>query len=427
MFVLVPICVALIAPTALAGDAQRLAPPTKEARAAAEKIVNELLGAQIDGANRGSAEAKLTLAKTLLKQASETNDNAAARFVMYQKARDLAAAAGDVTIAMSAIDKLAADYEIDAPSERFTTITTLAKNIHSPDAGQAALDAALSAIDEAILADDFEVAHKLVRLATGFAARLHNGPIAAQLKSRPAEIEQLKKEFAKASEAQAKLKNEPDDPGANLTVGYFQGPMKGDFPRGLPFLAKCSDAALADLAKNELAGSADPAEHAKLADGWWDAAEHQREPAKSHTRAHAVALYEKSLPHLKGLTKAEAESRIKQFEADHPTAVGLSRTAIVKVLADGAWRIKWFVSTSDYSGPVASEYPAFVFGVDGSCSHAKLKWRFMDNSATVEIADLSSAYPFLQRFTLVGDTLRCENFNPPGKLLNLGLGTKNPR
>jgi hypothetical protein len=76
---------------------------------------------------------------------------------------------------------------------------------------------------------------------------------------------------------------------------------------------------------------------------------------------------------------------------------------------------------------VASEYPAFVFGADGSSSHGKLKWRFMDNSTTVEIGDVSSAYPFLQRFTVVGDTLRCENFNPPGKFLNLGLGTKNPR
>jgi len=417
---------ALIASAAHAGEQERLAPPTKEAREAAEKIVTELLGAQIEQANRGPAEAKLALAKSLFKQAGETNDNPAARFVMYQKARDLAVAAGDVTVAMSAIDKTAALYEIDAPSDRFTTITGLAKNIHSQEAGQAALDAALSAIDEAILADDFDVATKLVRLATSFAARLHNGPIASQLKTRPAEIEQLKKEFAKATEAQAKLKDQPDDPAANLTVGYFQGPLKGDFEQALPYLAKGSDPVLRELTKTELAGPTESAGQAKLADDWWDAAERQHEPAKSHIRGHAVKLYEKALPNLKGLTKAEAESRIKQFDAEHPTAIGLSRSAIVKILTDGDWRIQWFVSTTDYSGPVASEYPKFFFKPDGASYHGQLKWHFVENSTTIEVGDLHSSYPFVQRFTLVGDKLRCENFNPPGKLLNLGLGTKNP-
>jgi hypothetical protein len=223
------------------------------------------------------------------------------------------------------------------------------------------------------------------------------------------------------------LKDQPDEAAANMTVGIFQGPLKGDFDKAMPYLAKSGDSVLEELAKKELAAPTEAAEQANLAGGWWDAAEHEREPAKSHTRAHAIKLYQKALSDLKGLTKAEAESRIKHFEADHPTAIGLSRSAVLKVLTDGDWRVKWFASTTDYSGPVASEYPKFMFSADGSTSHQKAKWRFMDNSATVEIEGAIPGYPFVQRFTLVGDTLRCENFNPPGQLLNLGLGTKNSR
>ena len=45
-------------------------------------------------------------------------------------------------------------------------------------------------------------------------------------------------EFAKAGESQATLKKSPDDPAANLAVGLYRGPMKGDFKAALPLLRK---------------------------------------------------------------------------------------------------------------------------------------------------------------------------------------------
>ena len=408
-----------------APERERLPPPGKDAQDAAEKIVLELFRGDFDQASRGAADAKLAVAKKLMKQAAEVNDDDAARFVMYHKAREYAAAGGDVVIAMTAIDKLADQFAIDAPSERFTVLLAMTKSARSPESAQAALDAALAAIDEAIEADSFEAAAKFVRLASALAAKLRNSQVAAQLKSRPAEIEQLKKEFAKVGEAQMTLKIAPDDPAANLAVGLYQGPMKGNFKKSLPFLAKGSDPVLAELAKKELASPTTPAEQASLADGWWDAAEHQREPARFHTRAHAGKLYEQSLPSLKGLAKAQAESRLKQLENDRPASAGPSRSAIAKVLTDGDWHIKWFTSTTEFGGPVASEYPAFFFRADGTNLHGQLKWRFLDNSATIEIADSRPGNPFIQRFTLVGDVLRCENYNPPDTLKNLGIGTKN--
>ncbi len=419
-------CLGMIVVRGVAADSERLAPPTKEAREAAETVVQELFGDEIEKASRGAADVKLALVKKLIKQAGETTDDAAARFVIYQKARDLAAAAGDVTNCMAAIDKLAEQYAIDPAGDRFAALTGLAKNAKSQDAVQAILDAALPSIDEAIAADDFDAAGKLVRFASSLATRLRNTQVVSQLKSRPPEIEQLKKEFAKVADAETKLASEPDNAAANQTVGFYRGPMKGDFKTALESLAKGTDPVLKELAKKELAGPTEAADQGKLADGWWDAAEHQREPAKAHLQAHAVEFYRRAAPSLKGLAKAQAESRIKTFENERPTPLSTLRSAVLKVVCDGDWRIKWFTSTTEYGGPVSSEYPVFFFKPDGTTTHVQLKWHFIDKTATIEVSDARPGNPFIQRFMLVGDKLKCENYNPPDTLRNLGIGTKNP-
>jgi hypothetical protein len=407
-------------------ERERLSPPGKDAQDAAEKIVLELFRGDFDQASRGAADAKLAVAKKLMKQAAEVNDDAAARFVMYRRARDFAAAAGDVVTAMTAVDKLADQFAIDAPSERFTVLSALTKSARSPESAQATLDAALAAIDEAIEADSFELAAKFVRLASALAAKLRNSLVASQLKSRPAEIELLKKEFAKAGEARATLKSAPDDPAANLAVGLYQGPMKGDFKKSLRFLAKGSDPVLAELAKKELASPTNPLEQANLADGWWDAAEHQREPAKFHTRAHAADWYRRAGPNLKGLTKTQADSRIRQFEADRTKTPIAGRGAIVNALTSGNWHITWFKSATDYAGPLISEYPRMTFNRDGTCEtdFAKGQWRFIDANS-IEVTYLNYAQDYLQRFHFIGDALRCEHFNPHDKLQNSGIGARN--
>lgn len=417
------------APSVGAESAQRVSPPTKEAREAAEKVVQELFGDEIEKATRGSADVKLALVKKLIKQAGETTDDAAARFLIYQKARDVAAAAGDVTNCMAAIDKLAEQYAIDPAADRLTALTGLAKNAKSQDSVQAILDAALPAIDEAIAADDFDAAGKLVRFASSLATRLRNAQVVSQLKSRPAEIDLLKKEYAKVAEAEKKLSNDPDDPTANQTIGFYRGPMKGDFNSALDYLAKGSDAVLRDLAKKERVVAEVAAEQAKLADGWWDAAEHQREPAKSRIREHAADLYRNVVQNLNGLSKAQSESRIKQVASDRSARSGSSHMTVVQLLTDGDWHLKWYSSATDASGPIEREYERLKFKNDGTCQIPSDSgtWRLLQNGTTIEVEFPIWKGAYVWQFEFSGDSIKAKWLGTQATIIHLGIAAKNRR
>jgi len=90
-------------------------------------------------------------------------------------------------------------------------------------------------------------------------------------------------EFERAKQANTTLAKKPDDPEANFTAGKYLCLVKGDWDKGLPLLAKGSDAKLKELAQKELAGPKDAAEQAAVGDGWW--AQETRNWWEDHYRA----------------------------------------------------------------------------------------------------------------------------------------------
>jgi hypothetical protein len=414
-------------------EPKRSEPPGKEAQDAADKPIQGLFRAEFDQANRGAADVKLALAKKLLQQALDTSDDPAGRFLLFQRARDYAAAAGNVSETMAAIDKLAEHFLIDAPSEKFAALSVMAKSLRSPEAMQAALDAALAATDDAITGDNYDIAAKLVRIALGLAAKLHNPQLVAQLKPRPAEIEQLKKEFAKAAEALDKLKSNPDDPEANFLVGNFQGPLKGDFDKALPYLAKGSDATLKDLAKAEMANPTESAKQTTLADGWIGASEKSKLGAeKLHLQARAAMWYRQALPHLSGLEKVRVEALVSRLEqAAKPLPI--SAKDFVHQLTESAWTVTWLPNpgSTDKFCKSGWVYKAMVFSPDGTCDTSaqanggayKGKWT-QENGPSVVV--VYPGFPqYLQRYTLTRrGHLDAQHYDPADKLQCRGVGSK---
>ena len=106
-----------------------------------------------------------------------------------------------------------------------------------------------------------------------------------------------------------RFEKQPDNPDANFAVGYFEGPIKGDFTKALPKLAKGSEPKYRELAKNESAEPTDAAPRAALADGWWGLAEDKHEPAVGNLHEHAARWYKLALSGLKGLTLARPRRR----------------------------------------------------------------------------------------------------------------------
>ena len=67
------------------------------------------------------------------------------------------------------------------------------------------------------------------------------------------------------------LQNNPDDPAANATVGRWYTINRGDWDRGLPYLAKGGDGRLRLAAEADLTSPPeDPNEQVKRGDTWWD-------------------------------------------------------------------------------------------------------------------------------------------------------------
>ncbi|MGC4006132.1 MAG: hypothetical protein QM811_24640 [Pirellulales bacterium] len=172
--------------------------------------------------------------------------------------------------------------------------------------------AILKQANQAYERDDFDMAGRLAQTALGMARK--GSPDTAttlKLSGRIKELGFLKTQFEKAQAAEQTLRAAPDDPAANREWGYFQAMLKGNFKRGLPFLARGDNASWAALAVRTLSARA-PDELVAAADGWWAASENQKDYAREHTRRFAGSLYYEAQPNVDGLTALKVEKRLAE-------------------------------------------------------------------------------------------------------------------
>jgi hypothetical protein len=300
-------------------EGKRLAVPDEQAQAKVLKVIKELYKA--DYAKRKPQE-MLELAAKLTQEAADTKDDPAARFVLLREASELAARAGDATVTLQTVDELAREFDIDVlalKAERLAAVIPAA----TPTANLAAAEACLTLLDEALAADDYEQALRLVSLATDAARKARSTALTSRAEARSKEVQAFQKEFETVKAARAKLREKPDDPDASLAVGKYLCLAKGDWKKGLPLLAQGGDAALRAAAQQELDSPADAEAQAKLGDGWWDAAGKATGRAKTQMQVRAIYWYEQAAPELKGLVKARVDKRLQEA-----TALALPRTVL---------------------------------------------------------------------------------------------------
>ncbi|MDB5308872.1 MAG: hypothetical protein JWO38_3074 [Gemmataceae bacterium] len=232
----------------------------------AEKTIRDVHKA--DYAKKKPAE-QVDLARKMLKEADETTDNPAARFVLYREARDLAARGGDVPLALEAVDATARAFAVKPPDLAYTALDAAEKARVAP--GRVVAEAALDATETAIRADDYPTADRLLKLAIGAGGRAASAPgLTATVAARAKEVEAIRKAF-EATEADRKtLQANPADPGPNARVGRFLCLLKGDWAAGLPLLLKGDDEKLKVAAELEQGKPVKGEDMAALADRWWD-------------------------------------------------------------------------------------------------------------------------------------------------------------
>jgi hypothetical protein len=228
------------------------------------------------------------------------------KYALLSEAREVAAQAGEPALALSAIEEIDKWFAVDAAALRTETMAACARAARTPDALREVAETYLSLADQAASREDYEAAVALAAKAEPPARASQDGGLAARASGRAKELAQQRDDYKPVKAALKTLEEKPDDPAANLAVGIYRCFTRNEWARGLPLLAKGSDAALAALAKKELDG---PGELA-LADAWREAGEKKSGAAKSRFLGRALHWYEKALPGLAGIERIKAEGHV---------------------------------------------------------------------------------------------------------------------
>jgi WD40 repeat protein len=291
---------------ALAAAAGKPPAPNSRDQYRAEQTIHNLF--KTDYADHTPA-GKRALAGKLLDQGSATEGDPAARFVCFRDARDLSASAGDLALSLKAIDALDKEFTVDAVDMRAGAFVTAAPLL-SADESAAAGATGLAIVDQAVAADDYTAANRLLNTLDGVAARSKQLPLVTRVQSRRTEVVQLQRESNNLRQARETLARDPSDPAANLALGRHQAFGKGDWSGGLPLLARGADSGIKALAAKELAKPSDASAQLQIADGWWDMAEQQAEPARGEIRRHAQGWYEQAWPRLSAPQRTIEQKRL---------------------------------------------------------------------------------------------------------------------
>ena len=288
----------------------RLPIPEAAAQKSAEKLVRDVFK---DDYSRKDAASRRPLALKLLKQAGESADDPAARFVLLSEARDVAADAGDLRTALSAVQQLAKIYAVNPIASRKQALDRARKAV-APEDLAALAEAYLQTADDAAAADDFESALAAARDAEQTAVKAKVLPLVTRTRARGKELATLRTESAKIPEAWKKLETTPEDPEASLTLGRHLCFRKGEWAKGLLLLAAGSDEALKTIARKDLVEPTDAAGQAGLADQWWDLAEKEEGSAAAYVGGRAAFWYERALLQSTGLQRVKIEKRLADLK-----------------------------------------------------------------------------------------------------------------
>ena len=307
---------------------KKLPIPSAAAQRDAEKSIRDIF--KDDYARRTPDDRRL-LARKLLDSALGSADGATVRYVMLKEARDLAVEGASVDTVLAAIDGIDAVFEIDALSDKSALLSKMASRVRSLETAEELARAFLRLTSDALEAEQFDLAISVAGKAEASARAARDKSLQAQARAVRTEASFVRSEHNKVKRQLKTLQAKPDDPRANLAVGRFTCFIAGNWERGLPFLAKGSDAALKLAAVSDLKGPTESSAQISLGDMWWNLALKERSAElKTRVRRRSHHWYLKGIDRASGIVRMKVEKRLEQttrFVA--PPGASLKRTEIV--------------------------------------------------------------------------------------------------
>jgi len=278
-------------------ERQKLARPSGDAQK--EVLVQLEQVFDLKGAKTGADKVKL--AKELLTLGKESKDNPAERFVLLDKAMELACEGGDAALMIEAIDGIGEDFEIDALEAKQKMLVQFAREAKDSVRIRSLIEAGAPVFEAALAERRYVTAMALVEASYAACTRPGGRTYRKMLYQRREDLKKLVAEEKRFQRALASLQTEPDDAEAHLVVGRWHCCVKGHWEEGLPHLAKGSDAALAAVAVRDVNSSpTEPKPQERLGDAWWGLAQDREGAEKDALLLRAGTWYQQAANQVTG-------------------------------------------------------------------------------------------------------------------------------
>ena len=226
--------------------------------------------------SQAGVEAKRSLARALLDAGHETKDDPTVSYALLDESLRLATECADVELSIEAIGLMTARFDFKPQELQLETFQKLASRVKSADDSWALSHAVRAVVAESIRGDDFDNAQKFVKVAQKAVARSGDKLLAGDIAAQTKQIKLLAKIYSALEKRLAKL----EGAGRDLELGRYYAFSKGDWKLGLPLIEKGAAGVLGKLAASDRTterASVDAEAAAKLGDGWWDAAEKEKD------------------------------------------------------------------------------------------------------------------------------------------------------
>ncbi len=270
--------------------------------------------------HRDAAE-KVELAGEMIQLSKESAGKPASQFVLLRKAAELADEGGDAMLMCQAIDLMSASFEIDSLLVKGKMLRQFAGRAKDAASIGTLVAASRRYIDQAVAKERYDFALSIADATYRATQHATGRKFKKDALERRTRIQKIYTERKKLESMRDDLQANPDDPEANLFFGRLHCFTKGDWQRGLPHLAKGSDADLAAIAGRDTSSPpTEPDDQVALADAWWNLAGGRTdEQEKNALKLRAAHWYGKARNRTaSNLTRLKIDKRLKEVSSIKP-------------------------------------------------------------------------------------------------------------
>jgi hypothetical protein len=312
--VLPPLSVLWVAICCGAAESERLPVPPEEQRDAFRKKMRQAY--RTEYAAKKSDEKQMA-ARKFLDEASNARNGPTERYVFFEESHGMAVSGNDFPLAMKAIDGMEKLFQIDGPSVKAKVLLKALATVEPATAMDLRVPF-LGVIDAMVAKEDYAKAQETLGDAIRIAKKTGNVALVGRFKVKKDELDSIVKEWKAAAKAREALSKKPEDSRSHLALGRYLCLCRGQWDKGLPHLARGSDAEYREVALLEnqaMVGNQGSKELEKLGDEWTDLLKKKKGDALfDRARDRAIEWYRKASAKSASLEKVEIGRKIEALE-----------------------------------------------------------------------------------------------------------------